>query len=71
MKKLFSFVLGLLIFLSPLTVQAKGIAKAPSHDPMSDEAIKYLQGEDIFQGILSWQGNKASTKFNYDKPKKK
>ena len=34
-------------------------------------AINYLLGEDIYQGTLSWQGNKVSTKFNYDKPKKK
>ena len=46
------------------------IVEAPSPDPMSDEAIRYLQGEDMYQGTLSWQGNKASTKFNYDKPKK-
>jgi len=79
MKKLFAFVLGLLFFLCPFAVQAedvelipqKEIAEAPAPDQMSDEAIRYLQGEDMYQGTLSWQGNKASTKFNYDKPKKK
>ena len=80
MKKLFAFVLGLLLFLCPFAVQAEDIElmpqgeipeAAPSPDPMSDEAIRYLQGEDMYQGTLSWQGSKASTKFNYDKPKKK
>ena len=46
------------------------IAEAPSPNSMSEEAITYLLGEDIYQGTLSWQGNKASIKFNYDKKKK-
>ena len=71
MKTLFAFVLGLLFFLCPFAVQAEQIADAPSPHPMSDEAIRYLQGEDIYQGTLSWQGNKASTKFNYDMRKDK
>ena len=79
MKKLFAFVLGLLLFLCPFAVQAEDvqsmpqeqIVDAPSPDPMSDEAIRYLQGEDMYQGTLSWQGNKASTKFNYDMKKDK
>ena len=79
MKKLFSFVLCLLMFLCPLAAQAddvgpmpqEKIVEAPSPDPMSDEAIRYLQGEDMYQGTLSWQGNKASTKFNYDMKKDK
>ena len=80
MKKLFAFVLGLLLFLCPFAVQAEDIElmpqeeipeEAPSPDPMSDEAIRYLQGEDMYQGTLSWQGNKASTKFNYDMKKDK
>ena len=50
---------------SPNSAQTEEIAKAPSPDPMSDEVIRYLQGEDMYQGTLSWQGNKASTKFNY------
>ena len=74
MKKLLSFVLVLLLFFFPLAVQAEDvelslqekIAKAPSIDPMSDEVIRYLQGEDMYQGTLSWQGNKASSKFNYE-----
>ena len=77
MKKLFTFVFGLLLFLYPLAVQAEDvkpmpqeeIAEAPSIDPMSEEAINYLLGEDMYQGTLSWKGNKVSTKFNYDKKK--
>ena len=68
MKKLFSFVLGLLLFFCPFSVQAE---EAEVPDPMSKEALNYLLSEDMYQGTLSWQGNKASTKFNYDKPKKK
>ena len=69
MQKLFSFVLGILLFACPFAVQAEGIAKAPEPEPMSEEAIRYLQGEDMYQGTLSWQGNKASHKFNYDMKK--
>ena len=74
MKELFSFILGLLLFFCPIAVQAEdvelmpqeGIAEAPS-----DDALRYLLNEDQYQGTLSWQGNRASTKFNYDNPKKK
>ena len=45
------------------------IADAPAPKPMSEEALNYLLSEDIYQGTLSWQGNKASTKFNYDMKK--
>ena len=77
MKKLFAFVLGLLLFLCPLAAQAEDvgpipqeeIAEAPAPESMSDEAIRYLQAEDMYQGTLSWQGNKTSTKFNYDMKK--
>ena len=77
MKKLFAFVLGLLFFLCPFAVQAEDvelipqeeIAEAPAHEPMSEDALNYLLSEDMYQGTLSWQGNKASTKFNYDMQK--
>ena len=69
MKKPFAFVLGLLLCLCPFAVQAEEIADAPV--PMSEDALNYLLSEDMYQGTLSWQGNKASTKFNYDKLKKK
>ena len=79
MKKVFSLVFCILLFLCPLAAQAEDvepmpqeqIVEAPSPNPMSDEAIRYLQGEDMYQGTLSWQGNKASTKFNYDMNKEK
>ena len=79
MKKLFAFVLGLLLIFCPFGVQAEDvesitqeeIAEAPAPEPMSDEAINYLLGEDMYQGTLSWQGNKVSTKFNYDMKKEK
>ena len=71
MKKLIAFVLGLILFFCPFAVQSEEIAEAPAPKPMSEDALNYLLSEDMYQGTLSWQGNKASTKFNYDKPKKK
>ena len=79
MKKIFSFYFALLLFFFPLLAQAddadltpqEEISELPSLGPMSEEAITYLLGEDIYQGILSWQGNKVSTKFNYDMNKEK
>ena len=55
MKNLFSFVIGLLLFFCPLSVQAEDvelmpqeeIAEAFSIDSMSEEALIYLQGEDM------------------------
>ena len=66
------------MFLCPFAVQAEDvelipqeeIAKAPAPKTMSEDALNYLLSEDMYQGTLSWQGNKGSTKFNYDKPKK-
>ena len=74
MKKLFSFVLGLLLFFCPIAVQAEDVEPMPQEEIVeepSEDALNYLLSEDMYQGTLSWQGNKASTKFNYDKPKKK
>ena len=80
MKKVFAFELGLLLFFCPFVVQAEDVELIPqeeipeaasSPDQISDEAIRYLQGEDIYQGTLSWQGNKASAKFYYDMKKEK
>ena len=78
MKKLFAVVLGILLCFCPLVVHAEDvdpmpqevIAEEPTPDQMSEEAITYFLGEDIYQGTLSWQGNKVSTKFNYDMNKK-
>ena len=71
MKNPVSFILGLLLFFCPIAVQAAEIAEAPAPVPMSEDALNYLLSEDMYQGTLAWQGNKSSTKFNYDKPKKK
>ena len=65
------------MFFCPIAVHAEDvepmpkeeIVEAPSPDPMSDEAISYLQGEDMYESTLSGQGNKASTKFNNDMKK--
>ena len=71
MKKLFAFVLGVLLFLYPFAVHSEEIANAPALEQKSKDALNYLLSEEMSQGTLSWQGNKASTKFNYEKPKKK
>ena len=74
MKELFSFILGLLLFFCPIAVQAEDVEPMPQEEiaeAPSDDALRYLLHEDQYQGTLSWQGNRASTKFNYDKPKKK
>ena len=78
MKKLFSFVLGLLIFLSPLTVQAEEveimpqdeIAEAPALEPMTEKQLNDLFGEEMYIGETDWRGNKVSTKRDYSKKKK-
>ena len=77
MKKIFSFYFALLLFFSPLVAQAddvdlmpkEKIAEVAPHEPMSKDALNYLLGEDMYQGTLSWKGNKVSTKFNYDMKK--
>ena len=79
MKKLFAFVLGLLSFLCPFAVQAddvelipqEEIAVAPSVDPMSEEQLNDLLGEEMYLGTLDLRGNKVDTKQNHDKKKKK
>ncbi len=71
MKKLYSFVLGVLLFFCTNAVETNEIVGVPSHHLISEETIRYLHGEDMYQGSLSWQGNKVSSKFNYDKPIKK
>ena len=77
MQKLFSFVLGLLLFFCPIAVQAEDVEPMPQEEIgeppvlMSEDALNYLLSEDIYQDTLSWKGNKASTKFNYDMKKEK
>ena len=74
MKKILAFVLCLLLFLCPFAVQGEDVEPMPQEkiaEVPSKEALNFLLSEDIYQGTSFWQGNKASTKFNYDKPKKK
>tara|TARA_Y100001968_G_scaffold285150_1_gene284902 strand:- start:295 stop:519 length:225 start_codon:yes stop_codon:yes gene_type:complete len=74
MKILFAFVLGIILLFCPLAVQAKDVEPMPQEEiaeTPSEDALNYLLGEDMYQGTLAWQGNKVSTKFNYNKPKKK
>ena len=74
MKKLFSLILGLILFFYPIAVRAENTE--PTHQEEIDEApledaLNYLLSEDMYQGTFSCQGNKSSIKFNYDKPEKK
>ena len=79
MKKLFSFVLGLLLLFSPLAVQAEEVeimpqeekAEAPALEPMTEAEINALVGEDPYLGEIDWRGNKVSSKRDYSKKKGK
>ena len=79
MKKLFAFVLGLLLFFCPCTVQAEDIelmlqeeiAEAPALEPMTEEQLNDLLGEEMYLGTLDLRGNKVDTKRDYSKKKKK
>ena len=77
MKKLFSIALGFLLLFCPFAVQAEDVEPMPQEEiveapaPMSEDALNYLLSENMYQGTLSWQGNKVSTKFNYDLKKEK
>ena len=80
MKKLFSFVLGLLLFFSPLAVQAEEveiimpreeIAEAPALEPVTEKQLNDLFGEEMYLGTLDLRGNKVDTKRDYSKKKKK
>ena len=79
MKKLFAFVLGLLLFFCPFAVQAEDvelipqeeIAEAPALKPMTEEQLNDLLGEEMYIGETDWRGNKVSTERDYSKKKKK
>ena len=79
MKKLFAVVLGLLLFLFPFAVQAEEveimpqeeIAEAPALEPMTEEQLNDLLGEEMYLGTLDLRGNKIDTKRDYSKKKKK
>ena len=79
MKKFFSFVLGLVLFSSLLAVQAEEvemmpqeeIAEAPALEPMTEEQLNDLLGEEMYLGTLDLRGNKVDSKRDYSKKKKK
>jgi hypothetical protein len=79
MKKLFAFVLGLLLYLCPLVVQAEEvelmpqeeIAEAPALEPITEEQLNDLLGEEMYLGTLDLRGNKIDIKRDYSKKKKK
>ena len=79
MKKLFAFVIGLLLFLCPFAVQAEDvelipqeeIAEAPALEPMTEEQLNDLLGEEMYLGTLDLRGNKVDSKRDYSKKKKK
>ena len=79
MKKLFSFVFGLLLFLCPFAVQGEDvelmpkeeIAEAPALEPLTEEQLNDLLGEEMYLGTLDFRGNKVDTNRNYSKKKKK
>ena len=79
MKKIFSFILGLLLFFCSFVVQAEEvelmpqeeIAKAPALESMTEAEINALLGEDPYIGETDWRGNKISIKRDYSKKKKK
>ena len=73
MKTLFISVVALPLFFCPFALQVEDIELMPQEEipetppqpyQMSDKSVRYLQIEGIYQGSLSWQGNKVSTKFN-------
>ena len=79
MKKLFSFVLGLLLFFCPLLLQAlevemmpqEEIVEAPALEPITEKQLNDLFGEEMYLGTLDLRGNKVDTKRDYSKKKKK
>ena len=79
MKKLFSFVLGLLLFFFPLSLQAQEvemmpqeeIVEAPALEPITEKQLNDLFGEEMYIGETDWRGNKLSTKRDYRNKKKK
>ena len=79
MKKLFSFVIGLLLFFCPLSLQAQEvemmpqeeIVEAPALEPITEKQLNDLFGEEMYLGTLDLRGNKVDTKRDYSKKKKK
>ena len=79
MKKLFALVFALFLFFCPLTVQAENIepipqeeiAEVPALEPITEEQLNDLLGEEMYLGTLDLRGNKIDTKRDYSKKKKK
>ena len=79
MKKLFAFVFAVLLFFSPLSVQAEDvelmpqeeIAEAPALEPITEKQLNDLFGEEMYIGTLDLRGNKVDSKRDYSKKKKK
>ena len=79
MKKLLLFVLGLLLFFSPLAIQAEEFEKMPQEEisdppalePITEKQLNDLFGEEMYIGETDWRGNKLSTKRDYSNKKKK
>ncbi|ABM75976.1 Hypothetical protein NATL1_14181 [Prochlorococcus marinus str. NATL1A] len=79
MKKLLTFVLGLLLFFFPLSLQAQEvemmpqeeIVEAPALEPITEKQLNDLFGEEMYLGTLDLRGNKVDTKRDYSKKKKK
>ena len=79
MKRFFAFVIGLILFCGPFAVQAEDvelipqeeIAEAPALEPMTEEQLNDLLGEEMYLGTLDLRGNKVDTKRDYSKKKKK
>ena len=77
MKKLFSFVLGLLLFFCPLSVEAEDVelmpqeekAEVPALEPITEKQLNDLFGEEMYIGETDWRGNKLSTKRDYSNKK--
>ena len=77
MKKLFAFVLGLLLFFCPFAVQAEDVepmpqektAGSPALEPMTEEQLNDLLGEEMYLGTLDLRGNKVDNKQDYRKRK--
>ena len=77
--KTLCFCFGLLLFLFPLSVQAdddelipqEEIAEAPALEPMTEEQLNDLLGEELYLGTLDLRGKKVDSKRDYSKKKKK
>ena len=67
------------MFVFPFTVQAEDIelkpqeeiAEAPALEPMREEQLNDLLGEEMYLGENDWRGNKVSTNRDYSKIKNK